>query len=827
MDSNANVSTMDRFSFKRDFLKILLVALAYFLAHDISFFFPDSKNVLMLIWPAGGIGLAAFLLNRRQLWPYLTLAFYMAGITADVFIAHRTFWSGVGFMTSNMVESIASAWLILSFAGKFQKFDRIGEVLALMVGVLMINALSACIGAYTSVVSNGGTFTESWQSWYIADGLGMLLVGTFLVSWSSKVKSYLHEFDWKKILEVFSFILLFSLFIYIIFYEKKGFFFGAHPYMLVFLLIWQSLRFGIKGVTLTLLILFIASIGSPAIVDGPSPWGELHTDSIGRILELQLFIALLAIIGYLMSASYTSLSDSQKSLRESDERFRNLIKNLPSGVVVHGKDTSIQMSNVMAESILGLTSDQLRGKTAMDPSWQFLHEDGTPMPHNEYPVNLVLASGEGFRNKIIGRQNQSDEEVVWALCNAYPMNGKDGKIRQVVVTFNDITALKHTELELIKSKEKAEKSDRLKSAFLANMSHEIRTPMNGILGFAELLKEPNLSGKKQQEYIRIIDKSGARMLNLINDIVDISKIEAGLMEVHLTESNINDQIDFIYTFFKPEVESKGLTFSINKTLSSKEALIHTDFEKLLAILTNLVKNAQKFTNKGSIAFGYEKKGNYLEFFVKDTGIGIPEKMHETIFERFIQAENTTRKTFQGVGLGLAISKSYIKMLGGKIWVESEEGVGSTFYFTIPYHAESQGVIPTKETFGQEGVENHPKTLKILLVEDDETSKLLISIVVKAFSKEILIAGNGVEAVELCRSNPDLDLILMDIRMPEMGGYEATRQIRTFNKDVIIIAQTAYALSGDREKALHAGCTDYTTKPINKEGLGMLIQKYLQ
>ncbi|HEY5509399.1 MAG TPA: response regulator [Prolixibacteraceae bacterium] len=398
--------------------------------------------------------------------------------------------------------------------------------------------------------------------------------------------------------------------------------------------------------------------------------------------------------------------------------------------------------------------------------------------------------------------------------------------------------------ELTVAKEHAEQSDRLKSAFLANMSHEIRTPMSGILGFAELLKEPGLTGEEQQEYIKIIEKSGARMLNIINDIVDISKIESGLMEVSIKESNINEQIEYIYTFFRPEVEGKGMQLSYRNDLVSSESIIKTDREKLFAILTNLVKNAIKYTNKGSIEFGYVSTGfsttdslgsvsepAELQFYVKDTGIGIHKDRQEAIFERFIQADISDKYAYQGAGLGLSISKAYVEMLGGKIWVESEEGKGSTFYFTIPYNIEPEEKNVEKNIVSAKGAENeiNPEgsVLKILIVEDDEVSAKFLTMAIRKLSKEILKVKTGVEAVEACRNNPDVDLVLMDIQMPDMDGYEATRQIRQFNKDVVIIAQTAFGLSGDREKAIATGCNDYISKPIKKEELSALMQKYFK
>ena len=391
---------------------------------------------------------------------------------------------------------------------------------------------------------------------------------------------------------------------------------------------------------------------------------------------------------------------------------------------------------------------------------------------------------------------------------------------------------------IMEALKKAEESDHLKSAFLANMSHEIRTPMNGILGFAELLKEPQLTSEEQQDFIKIIGISGARMLNTINNIVDVSKLESGLVKVDIKEANINEKIEFTYKFFKPEVEIKGLQFHFKNGLQSKEAIIKTDNEKIYGLLTNLIKNAIKFTDEGSIEFGYVLKSDSepgsteqsrsasLQFFVKDTGVGIPENQKELIFERFRKGIESSDRKYEGSGLGLFICKSYVEMLGGKIWVESEEGKGSIFYFTIPYNVVSVEKSEIINAVPAEHIEVQIRKLKILVVEDDEISYALLTRTIQKISKEVLHAITGVQAVEACRNNPDLDLVLMDIRMPVMNGLEATQQIRQFNKDVIIIAQTAYGFSSDCKKAVDAGCNDYIAKPINKTRLYELIKKHI-
>jgi len=518
----------------------------------------------------------------------------------------------------------------------------------------------------------------------------------------------------------------------------------------------------------------------------------------------------------------TDRKKAEEKLHEKDVQFRKLSSNLPDLIYQFTRrPDGTYCVPIASEGIINIF-----GCLPED-----VVEDFTPIGRVIYPEDSerVIKDIEYSAKHLTYftcefRVQIPNKPIQWIFSRSTPEKLADGSITWYGFNAN-ITDMKQTEAELIKAKEKAEESDRLKSSFLANMSHEIRTPMNGILGFAQLLKEPNLTGKEQQEYIRIIEKSGKRMLNIIHDIVDISKIESGQMEVSISETNTNDQIEYIYDFFAPEIEKKGLQLFCKKTLPASESIIKTDREKIYAILTNLVKNAVKYTNEGLIEVGYMKKNNYLEFFVKDTGIGIAKDRQEAIFERFIQADISNKRAHDGAGLGLSIAEAYVEMLGGKIWVESEEGKGSTFYFTIPYNIEPEGKIVDENIVPADREENQIKNLKILIAEDDEASEQFITMAIKKYSNEILNANTGVKAIEACRNNADINLILMDIRMPEMNGYEATRQIRDFNKDVIIIAQTAYGLSGDRQKALNAGCNDYISKPIDSEKLLALIQKY--
>jgi hypothetical protein len=514
------------------------------------------------------------------------------------------------------------------------------------------------------------------------------------------------------------------------------------------------------------------------------------------------------------------LTKEKEKTEESEEKYRLFHENAGVGIGYYSPEGVVISYNSLAASHMdGIPSD-FAGKSIFD-----LFTKQSAEIYFERIKKAVLSEKPKVYEDFVKLPN----EEKWFLSTFTKIAKSTKSVLGIQIISHDITKLKKTEIELITAKALAEDSDRLKSAFLANMSHEIRTPMNGILGFSALLKNPSLTGDQQQEYIRIIEKSGIRMLNIINDIVDISKIEAGQMKVDLEYTNINKMIEYIYKFFKPEAEGKSILFSCKNGLPSEKAIVKTDREKVFAILTNLVKNAIKYTNSGSLEFGYNLKSNKepaeLEFFIKDTGIGIPQDRLEAIFERFVQADISDKKALQGAGLGLTISKAYVEMLGGKIWVESEVGKGSIFYFTLPYNIEQEGEIAT-ENFAQfkEIVEN-AENLKILIAEDDETSEMLISLTIKKFSKEIIKARTGNAAVEICRNNPDIDLIFMDIQMPDLNGYEATKQIRQFNQKVVIIAQTAFGLTGDREKAIKAGCNDYISKPILKEELLTLIYKY--
>jgi PAS domain S-box-containing protein len=534
-----------------------------------------------------------------------------------------------------------------------------------------------------------------------------------------------------------------------------------------------------------------------------------HGNVKNCIMSLRLYPDTGILEGSIMDI--TERKKTEKALKNSEEESRSIMENSADAIFITNQQGNFVYTNKAVSVMLGYTSKEMKNKTIADIS--------PPNKKEEYLkfFKQILNKGKSFTEIVLIKK---DGNYILTDLNAVIL--PDGT---VYGSCRDITERKQAESELIEAKEKAEESDRLKSAFLANMSHEIRTPMNGILGFTELLKEPSLSFEEQKDFIQTIEKSGSRMLNTINNIVDVSKIESGLVKIDEKETNLSEKMTFTFKFFKPEVEKKGLKFLLDNKLSEVDAIIKTDNEKVYGILTNLIKNAIKFTHEGSIEFGCEKKGDYLEFYVKDTGTGIGNEQKKFIFERFRQGSDDLTRSYEGSGLGLSIAKSYVEMLGGRIWVESEEGKETTFYFTIPYISESVVETEIKSTSSSDLKEVPLKNLKILIVEDDEVSYSLLSRFVQKISKDVLHAVTGIEAIAACKNDPDLDLVLMDIRMPQMNGLEATQQIRQFNKDLIIIAQTAYGFESDCKKAMEAGCNDFITKPINSGLLFELIKKH--
>ena len=389
---------------------------------------------------------------------------------------------------------------------------------------------------------------------------------------------------------------------------------------------------------------------------------------------------------------------------------------------------------------------------------------------------------------------------------------------------------KQIDNELVRAKLAAEASDRLKSAFLANMSHEVRTPLNGILGLAQVMFKSEEIPAKFRNDIKMIVESGTSLLTLIEDIMDVSKIEAGQMKIKYKPFFLNTMMDQLYAIFvsnplylQKNAQQQNLELRCDKP--GENFAIMSDPDRIQQVFINLIGNALKFTPKGFVHFGYTVENNEITFYVKDSGIGIPDDKTEQVFERFTQVDNSLARKFKGSGLGLAISRGLITLLNGTIWCESELGKGSEFYFTIPYHLTT---MLEDEDIPQEKSGKVPdwSDYTVLIVEDDAINFKVIEAMLRNTKLQLIRADNGLKAIERVRMNPYIDLVLMDVHLPVMSGLEATPIILDISPKLPIIAQTANAMSDDMDKCLEAGCIDYISKPIDMEELIGKMSKIL-
>lgn len=385
---------------------------------------------------------------------------------------------------------------------------------------------------------------------------------------------------------------------------------------------------------------------------------------------------------------------------------------------------------------------------------------------------------------------------------------------------------RHQKLELVKAKLKAEENDRLKSSFLSNLSHEIRTPMNAILGFTDLLLNSELQKKEQNDYLKIIDKSGKNLISIIDDLIEMSKIDSNQITPNFSSVNLESCISELYETIKVTIKkSKKINFFILENKSPALFNIYTDEVKLKQIIVNLVTNAIKFTDKGFVAFGYEidEEKRRIHFTVQDTGAGIAKENQIHIFDRFrrVGEENSVKKG--GLGLGLAISKAYVELMGGTIELESKIGHGSTFSFSIPLIYCKEKI--TTEQRSQKNIETKKEAL-ILIAEDNKINFLLMQKILEDKKYKIIRANNGQRAIDICAENPNIDLILMDIKMPVMDGFETFQKIQQFRPHLPAIAQTAFSSGEEKEKILKSGFSEYITKPINKDELIEVIGRVL-
>lgn len=514
----------------------------------------------------------------------------------------------------------------------------------------------------------------------------------------------------------------------------------------------------------------------------------------------------------------TKRKQTEDALIQSEERFRSLYESATIGIYRTTPDGYILMANKAAVRMLGY-------KSFNELARRNLEKDGFEPSYSRNDFRERIER-EGT---VIGLESawlRKDGSVLHIRESARAIRDTNGKTIYYDGTFEDITESKNYERQLKLAKEKAEESDKLKSAFLANMSHEIRTPMNAILGFANLLKSKKISKKRKDIFIDIINAKSKQLLQIISDIIDISKIEADQITIVNKNFSLNELIKQLALYFKTlkKQDNKPIEINLHYGLPMEKSYVHSDNVRIEQILTNLLSNAYKFTEEGSIDIGYEIEDfKNIIFFVKDTGIGLTEFEQNVIFDRFRQVSTSFNRSYSGTGLGLSISKGLIEKLKGSIWLESEINKGSAFYFKIPYIS---GIKTKKSNKTAVKSKLNWKGKTILIAEDEDSNFTFVDTLIKPTNAVVIRAKDGKEAIKICKNNSKIDLVLMDIKLPEVNGLEATKQIKKFRKTLPIIAQTAYAMSVDEDECIKAGCDAYICKPVKIDPLLKLIHHYI-
>lgn len=508
----------------------------------------------------------------------------------------------------------------------------------------------------------------------------------------------------------------------------------------------------------------------------------------------------------------TARKESEDKLRESEQRYRELFENMSSGVAIYkavdgGKDFIFTGINRAGEKMDNVDRSQLTGKSVLE-AFPAVREFGL--------LEVFRRVWETGQAETLAEAHYEDERIsCWRNNFVYKLQSSE-----IVAIYDDITEKHKAEQELIEARKKAEESDRLKTAFLQNLSHEIRTPMNGIIGFSELLSDPTISAEDHEKFTRIISKECHQLLGVITDIVEISRIETGEIDTYEMRTPVNQLLTSLKDRFIPAAEEKDLSLELVFGLPDKQSVILSDESKLRQVMEKLIMNAIKFTNKGGIRVGYHNKDRQtLQFFIEDTGIGIPIERQSKIFDRFVQAEEYIAPAFGGTGLGLSISKSYIESMGGRIWVNSSPGEGTVFCFTLPYKpVEKEKRTPSEKPGTGKKKSALPDACKVLVVEDEYDNFEYLRILLEHKNIQVLHAENGQEGLRIFQEEPDIDLVLMDIKLPDINGLEVTKAILQINHAVPVIAQTAYNDPDTRRHVLEAGCMDFIAKPINPRHL---------
>lgn len=794
----------------------------------------SGTNISPSAWVPGGVALAFILIEGPKYWPAVFLGGVFTGWILGVPFFASLIMGGAG------VLSIILGYRLLRSTYVFDtKLSKLREVISFISSAVILSSLiGAMIGSL--LLRQIGTISEEQLAptlfmWFAGQALGTLVTTPFLLS--------IYNFEWKKTFEdsrwVEGFFICGGLFI------MCGLLFAAKadaattivatlPYLVFPFIIWGSLRLGMLGTTTMNVIIGAFTLWATSHGYGPFSKGEM----IENIFIAQGFLFITSATGLIIAATTAerqralvetaeALSEREKikvygeAIRESEAFLSSVIDNLPNLVFVKdARELRFVRVNRALENLLGVSQKDLIGKNDYD---FFPKEQADHFTANDRAV-LNLGTLIDIPEELISTRNQGER-----LLHTRKIPISDPKTGEPIFLLgisDDITETKKAERyrsQLQTEAKAAELASKTKSLFLANMSHEIRTPLGAILGFTNLLRDPNLTAEERESFFEVIQRNGRALSQLIDDILDLSKVEAGRLVIETIETNTRELISDVRSLMELRAQEKGLALRF-ETPAEIPSAIYTDPNRLRQILVNIIGNAIKFTECGEIrvvvkAEPATAQPSKVVFEVHDTGSGIDPEQSKRLFSWFTQADASTTRKFGGTGLGLALSRRLAHSLGGDVALKSSSANGSCFVISVATHLEGKIAkatstkLPNVNQVLSEFCDEKLKGLHVLLVDDAADNRALVEKLLQKKHMQVDTAQNGREGVDKALAGK-YDLILMDVQMPVLGGIEATEELRKAGVMTPIIALTAGAMKEERERTRRAGCNAHLTKPIN-------------
>lgn len=785
-----------------------------------------------LIWAPSGLAVASILLAGRRLWPAVFLAAFAINLAFGASVS-----AALGIGIGNTLEALVVSWLL---GHSFDRsLNRLHDLLRyFVIAVIMSPAMSVLFGVGSLYLFNqipAARLGLTAMTWWVGDALGILLVAPLLLAWATARL----KFSLLKLGEASALVLLLLTVNLFLFGRSVGT--PLLPYLLFLFVVAASLRFGLIGSTTTTMLISLSSIWGT--LHGLGPFAQNHKTVLANLFVLQGFMTILAVTGLILSILWSerqeALTERHRAeadlrsaneelekkidartdeIRRSREFLDSVIENLPNMVFVKdARELRFVRFNKAGEELLGYSRDDLLGKNDFDffPQHQaehFIREDRKVLESK----NLADIPQES----IMTRKGQ--ERILHT--RKIPIIDQSGVPVFLLGISEDITDKIQFERQREKEEQArshaervaraAEAANNAKSLFVANMSHEIRTPLGVVLGFTNLLAQGDLSPEARAQYSAIILRNGQVLTKLIDDILDLSKIEAGFFNVEVAETSLPSLIGEIQTLMRPRASEKGLEFNII-TDPDMPKVIRTDPNRLRQILVNIVGNAVKFTERGQVELKVQQDAaGTIRFTVNDTGIGILPEHAERLFAWFTQADATTTRRYGGTGLGLALSRKLARALGGDVNLMASSNRGSQFVITVASDlSKSKHKYEVVTEKPMERIKDSLKGLEVLLVDDSADNRALVEVLLSREHAKVDCAQNGREGVDMAIRN-HYDVILMDVQMPVLDGIEATREIRRRGLSTPIIALTAHAMTEERDRTLAAGCNAHLTKPID-------------